>query len=264
MEMDSDDDNAKTMLTVSRGLQVLRVFRGERAALSNAQIVSRSGLPKATVSRLTSTLIRSGFLRHVVGGRQFELASGSLGIGHAFVESSPLVQLAQPFMQQLADELNVSVALAVGNQMDMLYVAYCSGKHIATLRLGIGSLLPMANTAIGRAYLWGLPDVQQYELLATIRAKSGDEARTLQLSIDKSFTELATTGTCFVRSGYQRDAFGIALPVKVGVERKVMGFSCGAVDIGSTLISVRNRIEPALKDAAPRLEQLLASIESVV
>ncbi|WP_353742824.1 helix-turn-helix domain-containing protein [Pseudomonas fluorescens] len=261
MEMDSDDDNAKTMLTVSRGLQVLRTFRGERAALSNAQIVMRSGLPKSTVSRLTSTLIRSGFLRHVAGGRQFELASGSLGIGHAFVESSPLVQLAQPFMQQLADELNVSVALATGNQLDMLYVAYCSGKHIATLRLGIGSLLPMASTAIGRAYLWGLPDDQQTELLAALQAEVGSEASAMQAGIDKSFTELASTGTCFVRGGYQRDAFGIALPVKVGIERKVMGFSCGAVDIGSSLVSVRKRIEPALKDAAPRLEQLLASIE---
>jgi DNA-binding IclR family transcriptional regulator len=77
---DSNDDAANTMLTVSRGLQVLRTFRGERTALSNAQIVARSGLPKSTVSRLTSTLMRSGFLRHVAGGRQFELASGSLGI----------------------------------------------------------------------------------------------------------------------------------------------------------------------------------------
>jgi DNA-binding IclR family transcriptional regulator len=263
MGMDSDDDAAKTMLTVSRGLQVLRTFRGERAALSNAQIVARSGLPKSTVSRLTSTLMRSGFLRHVAGGRQFELASGSLGIGHAFVESSPIVQLAQPFMQQLADELNVSVALAIGNQQDMLYVAYCSGKHIATLRLGVGSLLPMANTSIGRAYLWGLHADQQEALLVALRAEAGSEASYIQSEIEKSFAELAATGTCFVLGGYQRDAFGIALPITVGIERTVMGFSCGAVDIGSSLASARKRIEPALRDAAPRLERLLANIEGI-
>lgn len=263
MDMDADDDTVKTMLTVSRGLQVLRTFRGERAALSNAQIVSRSGLPKSTVSRLTSTLIRSGFLRHVAGGRQFELASGSLGIGHAFVESSPLIQLAQPFMQQLADDLNVSVALAVGNHLDMLYVAYCSGKHIATLRLGTGSLLPMAHTAIGRAYLWGLSKEQREALLNSLSDETGNGATDMQAEIEQSFTELATTGTCFVRGGYQRDAFGIALPVTVGVERTVMGFSCGAVDIGSNLVSVRRRIEPALKEAAPRLESLLESIVGI-
>lgn len=263
MVVDKDDDTINTMLTVSRGLQVLRIFRGERASLSNAQIVSRTGLPKSTVSRLTSTLIRSGFLRHVAGGRQFELASGSLGIGHAFVESSPLVQMAQPLMQQLADDLNVSVALAVGDHLDMLYVAYCSGKHIATLRLGIGSLLPMAHTAIGRAYLWGLSEEPRKSLLQSLVADPGNAATGLEIEVGNSFTELAASGTCFVQGGYQRDAFGIALPVKVGIERTVMGFSCGAVDISSNLLSARRRIEPALKQAAPRLEKLLESIEGI-
>jgi DNA-binding IclR family transcriptional regulator len=263
MKTGSDDDTATTMLTVSRGLQVLRTFRGERAALSNAQIVMRSGLPKSTVSRLTSTLIRSGFLRHVAGGRQFELASGSLGIGHAFVESSPIIRLAQPFMQTLADELNVSVALAIGNQLDMLYVAYCSGKHIATLRLGMGSLLPMESTAIGRAYLWGLAKDERDRLFDALKANASSAGTSMQSAIDESFAELETTGTCFVRGGYQRDAFGIALPVSVGVRRTVMSLSCGAVDIGSSLVSVRRRIEPALRDAAPRLEKLLEAIEGI-
>jgi DNA-binding IclR family transcriptional regulator len=166
-------------------------------------------------------------------------------------------------MQQLADDLNVSVALAVGNHFDMLYIAYCSGKHIATLRLGTGSLLPMANTAIGRAYLWGLDEEQRETLMKSLRTKAGNAATDIQAEIDKSFTELATTGTCFVRGGYQRDAFGIALPVTIGIERTVMGFSCGAVDISSNLLPVRRRIEPALKGAAPQLERLLESIEGI-
>jgi DNA-binding IclR family transcriptional regulator len=121
----------------------------------------------------------------------------------------------------------------------------------------------MANTAIGRAYLWGLDEEQRETLMKSLRTKAGNAATDIQAEIDKSFTELATTGTCFVRGGYQRDAFGIALPVTIGIERTVMGFSCGAVDISSNLLPVRRRIEPALKGAAPQLERLLESIEGI-
>ena len=36
------------------------MFRAARAPLSNAELVRRTGLPKATVSRLTTTLISIG------------------------------------------------------------------------------------------------------------------------------------------------------------------------------------------------------------
>ena len=49
--MATDIGSGDALLTVSRGLQVLRAFRGERNPLSNAEIVARTGLPKSTVSR---------------------------------------------------------------------------------------------------------------------------------------------------------------------------------------------------------------------
>ena len=52
------------------GLRPLRAFRCDRASLGNAELVRRTGLPKATVSRLTTTLLQVGFLRHVAGGSE--------------------------------------------------------------------------------------------------------------------------------------------------------------------------------------------------
>jgi hypothetical protein len=74
--------------TVQRGLQVLRAFRSDRAALSNLELVQRTGLSKATVSRLTSTLLHLGYLRHVPGSRAFALSAAPLGIGHAYLAAS--------------------------------------------------------------------------------------------------------------------------------------------------------------------------------
>lgn len=255
------DEHGDALLTVERGLQVLRAFRGERTPLSNAEIVARTGLPKSTVSRLTTTLMFAGFLRHAVGGRQFELGAGSLGIGHAYLESSPLVRLAQPFMQELADELNVSVALAVRDDLEMLYVTYCSSRSIATLRLGVGSMLPMESTAIGRAYLWGLGKAERAQLFGEMKRRFGERYAQVLAGIQGSFAELQNSGTCLVKGGYQRDTYGIGVPVRIGRAATVMGLNCGAAVVGADFDKVRSVIGERLKDAAPELERILRDLE---
>lgn len=256
--MIADND---ALLTVSRGLEVLRAFRGERSPLSNAEIVARTGLPKSTVSRLTTTLMFSGFLQHANGGRQFELATGALGMGQAFLESSALVQRAQPFMQALADRLNVSVALAMPDQLEMLYITYCSSRHIATLRLGVGSMLPMVTTAIGRGYLWGLADAERQALVARIAQGLGPGFAKVEPALDASFRELAETGCCLVVGGYQRDTYGIGCPIRVGRQGTVMGLNCGAAVVGADFEKVRGTVGKALLEAAPELEHLLQDLE---
>ena len=250
-----------TLMTVERGLEVLRAFRSDRAPLTNAELVRRTGLPKATISRLTSTLLQVGFLRLVPGQRGFELSAGALGIGHAYLATNDMLQAAQPLMQELADRLDVSVALGIPDGTDMLYVGYRVSRKVATLRLGIGSVLPMSTTSIGRAYLWGLPPAQQRALIDEHQRRAGTQGEALAASIHASFAELEAEGTCAVLGGYQRGAYGVALPVRLGSRGILMGMSCGKADVELDLPSERERIAPALKDAAARLQALLAGFD---
>jgi len=255
---DSDTSDQATLMTVERGLQVLRSFRSNRAPLSNAELVKRTGLPKATISRLTSTLLQVGFLRRVPGKREFELAAGALGIGHAYLATSELLQSAQPLMQELADRLDVSVALGVQDGIDILYAGYCVSRKVATLRLGVGSVLPMATTSIGRAYLWGLPPELRRPLIMAQKRLAGEKGDALERDIRSSFSELETLGTCAVLGGYQRGTYGVALPVRLGRQGTLMSLSCGKADVALDLQSERERIAPALKETAERLQELSA------
>jgi len=257
------NDTQKATLTVERGLIILRAFRAQLVPLSNAELVRRTGLPKATVSRLTSTLTQTGFLKQVAGRRQFELGTSALGIGHAFIQASRIVQIAQPFMQALANHLNVSTALAVGNHLEMLYVAHCAGERIATLRLGIGSLVPIGTTAIGRSWLWGLEPSARTSYIASLREAAGPNANALEAEILASFAELEETGVCFLVGEYMRDGYGIALPLRVGRGKTVMALSCEAIDVDPNLGALRRKIVPALRATAPKLEALLADIDEL-
>ena len=255
----TSDAGRAGVLTVQRGMQVLRAFRSDRTPLSNAEIVRRTGLPKATVSRLTSTLMQLGFLRHVPEGRAFELGNAALGIGHAYIVGSELAALANPLLQDLADTLGMSIALSTRDGLDMLYLAYKTSDQVATLRMGVGTVLPMGVTAGGHAYLWGLAAEQREPLLAQILRRAADPVRVDRV-LQASFAELDASGFCAVFGGYQRGVYALATPVTVGRERVVMGLSCGRAQLNPDGAAERRRIAPVLRKAAAQLEKTLANL----
>ncbi|MGE4242812.1 IclR family transcriptional regulator [Ramlibacter sp.] len=255
-------EGSARILTVSRGMEVLRAFRAERVPLTNAELVRRTGLAKATVSRLTTTLMQLGFLRHLPGSREFELAAGPLAIGNALVASSALLKAAEAPLQELADRLGMGIALGVPEGDDMLYIAYRASTRVVALRLGVGALLPMGTTAIGHAWLWALPPAQREARIAALAAAAGERSGAVRQSIATSFDELESTGTCAVLGQFQRDAYGIALPVRIGRDRVLMGLNAGKADMQPDVAAEHRRVTPALRAAAAQLEQTLANFDS--
>src|SRR5690606_3397107 len=98
------------MLTVQRGLKVMRSFGSSKIVLGNVDLVRRTGIPKASVSRITSTLVGLGMLGRPPNGRQFQVGTRALGLGRAYLDVSPIHASAYPIMQELADQLDMSIA----------------------------------------------------------------------------------------------------------------------------------------------------------
>jgi DNA-binding IclR family transcriptional regulator len=211
---------------------------------------------------LTTTLVQLGYLRRAVGGGGFELGSRGLGVGHAFVHSSPLLGIAMPIMQDVADRLNVSVALAMAEDTQMVYLGYAPGKRIATLRLGVGSFLPMGLTAVGRAYLYSLPPLLREERLQTLKQMSPRQSDAIERGARAAFVDLDSSGTCTCIGEFQRDAVGIATPVRIGRSGVPMALSCGAVGLASKLDVRKVQILPELLALRKQLQDALSELDA--
>lgn len=75
--------------SLDRGLDVLRVIRNADGPVRNHDIVTRTGLPKATVSRLVHTLTVMGYLRRIDQG-SYVLGQASGRSGRAMLEGLKL------------------------------------------------------------------------------------------------------------------------------------------------------------------------------
>ncbi|MFT4195842.1 IclR family transcriptional regulator [Ottowia sp.] len=254
--------SSSVTLALEHGLQVLRAFRAERVPLSNAELVRRTGLSRSSVSRFTSTLVNLGYLRRVSGSTEFELAWGGFALGHVYARGNFVTHQVQPLMQALADRLNVSVALAAPDGLDMLYVGYWIGHQIAALRLSLGSVLPMGLTSVGRAWLGALPLDQRKRYLADILRDAGPEAPALEQRLAAAFNDLKASGVCMVVGEYQRDAYAVAMPVWVGRSNTVMALSCGGIDVEPDIDAIRSRIVPEIKSAAQEMTAMLRHVDA--
>ena len=91
-------------------------------------------------------------------GRSFALRPKLLGLGHAYLSSTPLVVTAQPFLDRVSDAANESCSLAILDGDDILYVARSLTSRIISVNLNVGSRLPAYCTSIGHVLLANLPE----------------------------------------------------------------------------------------------------------
>jgi len=244
--------------TLERGLEVLRAFRSDAKPLGNRTLVERTGLPKATVSRITNTLVNLGYLSRVSSTGRYQLGTGMLSIGNAFLESSNVRRAARPLMQQFTTRHDLSVGLAVPDRLNMIYTIWCRSPKTLTLRLTAGSMLPMSRTAVGKAYLWSLPPAARRERLAQIRQQEGPRAGPIMDGIHAAFDDLDRNGYCIAIAEFQKNTFGIAVPLVFDDGQTIMSLGVGSAKLEVKEATLRRVIAPDLIRTAAQVQAAIA------
>jgi IclR family transcriptional regulator, positive regulator for flagellar biogenesis len=232
--------------TVARGLELLRAFRCEARPLSNRTIAERTGLPKATVSRITKTLVNLGYLTRIPSTGYYQVGAGVVGIGSAYLANCAVARAARPFMEGFASRHEVSLGLGVPDRLQIMYLIWCRSPKTLTLRLTAGSTLPMARTAIGKAYLWALPAAERRELLARLKRESEERWSTVLDGINRAFADLDRDGFCIAIAELQRDTFGIAVPLVLDDGRTILALGGGAAKLDVSEALLRKTVGPDL------------------
>src|SRR5262245_15599116 len=244
--------------TVARGLELLRAFGCDARPLSNRAIAERTGLPKATVSRLTRTLVDLGYLTRVASSGYYQLGSAVVGIGNAYLANCAVARAARPLMQEFAARHDVSVGLAVPDRLQMMYVIWCRSPKTLTLRLTAGSTLPIERTALGKAYLWALPTAERRDLLARLRKASEERWSDIMQGIERAFADLDRNGFCIALAEFQRDTFGVAAPLVLDDGQTILSLSAGAARIGVSEAVLRRTVAPDLIETAAQVRRAIA------
>jgi len=169
------------MAALEKGLAVIECFDAGHDKLTIADVARATDLSRAAARRCLLTLTRTGYAEF--DGKFFRLTPRVLRLGYAWLSSTALPQLVQPFLERLSEETHESSSASLLDGHEIVYIARSAQRRIMSVGLSVGSRLPAFCTSMGRVLLAARdPEEARARILAgkpkalTPRTVTGTEA----------------------------------------------------------------------------------------
>jgi DNA-binding IclR family transcriptional regulator len=238
---------------LSRGLDVLACFRPGDAALTNQQISIRCDLPKSTVTRVVYTLVKRGYLVQVDHGG-YALGPGTLSLGSSMLARLDIRHYARPLMQELANFAGATLALGARDRLSIIYTEVVRSTATLALTLQVGSRVPIATSAIGRAYLVGASEGERKTIMRLAAQLGAEASDALLEGLARGLRDYEEYGCASSFGEWQPDVSGIAVKFRTVGSRQVQVINCGGPSSSLTRDFLLCEVRPRLLLLAKKLE----------
>lgn len=244
-------------MNLARGLEVLRAFSIASPALGNKELCEITGLPKATVARLTYTLVMLGFLSQDQIDQRYRLGPGVLSLAHPLLATMAIRGIARPFMQKLASETGCSVNLGVRDRNRVIYVEAARADRQNPLLPDIGSSRPLLAGAIGRVLVLANPAGQTQHIINRLKTfdPAAYEKHSTALRADVAL--FRREGYCHARGDWHSDIHAIAVAVADPTSRETYALNCSLNISSHEKEHLRENVLPKLKAIRDEIEHAL-------
>jgi DNA-binding IclR family transcriptional regulator len=241
-------------VVVVNGLLILRSFEVGELYLGNAELSARTGLAKATVSRLTSLLTDLGYLRYFESLGKYEIAPSVLALCHAYLGNMQVPAVARPAMIELARDEQVNVGLGVQSGLQVVYVESALGEPMSTTQR-VGYSVPVAFSVMGLSSIAGLPDEKRIKLLDEISQRATPRQwKDFSARLDQATAEIHQRGF-YVGLGVLNSRVNmVGVPFYHAASRTMLVFNCG----GTSPLQTQKK----LLGLGPKLVKLVSQVKT--
>lgn len=243
--------------TLARGMSILRAFRVGDNGLSNAELSKRTSLPRSTISRLTFTLQKLGYLSHSRRHDVYRPGPALLALGNVALVSVSFVALAQRIMQQLAEDTGTLVVLAVREDDKLQLIKTWRPQGVASLWLEVGHRIPLVTTASGQALMAAMTDDEFANLAPLVKEsleETGFDAEGLR---QESLSQLLGNGYVMSPEGlrYAETINAVSVPYRSFEFDEPVSITCGATPDALSESRMHESVGPFLRQAVSDLER---------
>ena len=244
--------------TLARGIELLRAFGPASEFMSNGDLAAATALDRATVARLTYTLVKTGFLEHDRRMRKYRLSPGVLRVGYPLLASLHLRQIARPLMQSLASTIRGTVGLGTRHHTDMVYLDAVINFDELDPPIDRGMSTPLLASAMGNAWLAFADPVERQQALNIIRIRKPELYTRYARRADEAVAMLRDKGYCISIGHRLPDRLSVATPWRSRLHDQIFVFNCTvstheslaspdavAADLGSRLVAMVHTLENA-------------------
>lgn len=248
--------------SLERGLAVLLAFADHEEPMTITEISKLTALSRPVIRRLLITLSKAGYVR--ADGRHYTLTPRVLRLGYAYLSSQPLVDIAEPHMEQLTRAIQESCSLAALDGTEVVLIARVQNRRIMSINLDVGIRLPSYATSMGRMLLAGLGHDELDSHLAAAKLEPlTSHTITQESELREELARVREQGWCIVDQDLEEGVRSAAAPVRSRDGQVLAALAASVHASRVDLRAMREEYLPHILDAARAITADLASYRGV-
>ena len=241
---------------IARAAEVLRALEGSDQGLSLGQLAKQLELPKSTVQRIVAALDRENFVIAATPQAGFRLGPALVRIARSV--RCGLVDIARPFLEELAQRTGETVDLAVLKDSEAVFLDHIEGRQRLRAASATGVSFPLHCSANGKAMLSALSDPALAQIKKKLRLtrftpNSLSSWKQLQAEIEK----IRKTGIAYDLEEHMLGISAVGTPI-IGPEGEIAAISVPTPSV--RFCDTSRQLEAALKDCRAKLIERIGAV----
>ncbi len=203
--------------SIEVGFSLLKVLAAHNRPMMLRDIAKGAGMPPAKAHRYMVSFMRIGLIEQDAASGRYDLGAYALELGLSGLGRLDPVRLATPILEELCETVHETVALAVWGTHGATIVRIFDAGGPVTVTLRAGTVLPLYNSATGRAFSAFMRAPYLKKLLDQELDKQAKEQKiavtTLRRQLEKQLTEIREHGISRATGSLTPGINGFSAPV---------------------------------------------------
>jgi len=239
-----------------KAVSILQCFSYDEPELGISDVVRKVEMPRTTVHRILSTLLRVGLLIRQNNTGKYRIGPALYTMGSLYLVTTDILAAAEPVTELLNELTGEAIKISVFDRGNVIVIKKEESRHSFRYQHAVGSILPAYASGMGKAFLSELSDIELESLYPseilkpltrkTIATKTElkeelKQVRSRGFSVDVEGNTEGLSGVgCVIRDATGKVAAAMSIGVYAHTFTEERMLQLGTLNkIGATLISYR-------------------------
>lgn len=252
-----ETDESAPSSSAERSLRLLSILADRGRPMSLAELVEALEVPKATVHRICSQLLKGGYVERDVNERDFVVGSALRKLSFDTLNHGSLRGLRHEVLASLVRQIGETCNFTTLDGAGVLYLDRVEAPWPWRLTLDVGAHVPLHCTASGKLFLALMPEAQREMMLKTLNLQPVTEHSIATVdALRRECETIRQRGYAFDREEFVLGLVALAVPVRdaAGEVRAALAVHAPTARLPVDLVLQRL---PLMTQAAERMSRLL-------
>lgn len=138
--------------SIELGAALLRALAESKGPLTLSALAGAAGMPPGKAHKYLASFVRSGLVEQLEAGGRYDLGPFALELGFSSIGRMPVMEIAQPALDDLRDQLGTTASMAIWTPRGPTIARWAETPHMFSLTIRLGTVMPLLTSAFGRAF----------------------------------------------------------------------------------------------------------------